>query len=265
VSSPLLLCIVLYSICSLHYVYSTTYTVYVGLSSQDSELDLNGAPKWNIFKYYPSTLDVMQGDTIEYQFQSTEPHTLTYLNNNIQLATANSSLDLPIPSNIQQTNSFIFDGQTEFSSGFLNWQANRFVLNITAPIGQYLLFCAIHYNMHFNLNVVQSITNGQTSVSINTAALTARQNDLMILQQALVNPQLVTANLNEIDWAFGNASFQVDANGMNTHWIVTVGYSIPSLNATSSRPYPIRSNIKVGDTITFDVCTYIYIHIYVCL
>src|ERR1700682_3858772 len=182
-SIPLLLCLALYSVCSIHYVYSSTYTVNVGLSSQDSELDLNGAPKWNIFKYYPSTLDVMQGDTIEYEFQSTEPHSLTYLNNNIQLATANTSVDLPIPSNIQQTNSFTFDGHTEFSSGFLNWQNNKFILNVTAPVGQYVLFCAIHFNMQFTLNVVQNIANGQTPLSVNAAALTARQSDLSTLQQ----------------------------------------------------------------------------------
>lgn len=106
---------------SLYIISATQYTVYVGQSSVDS--NLQGEPSYNFMKFYPNNLTTHTSDIIQFQFTPTEPHSVSWFTGNT-ISFLNPVLFTPYP---QYTPDVIFNGSNIFNSGSVDYDTYELV------------------------------------------------------------------------------------------------------------------------------------------
>jgi plastocyanin len=136
--------------------------------------------------YYPNSLTIDAGDTVEWTFPTGEAHTVSLL------AVGQSTSTLPAPSSAAAqapAGTSTFDGSTFTSSGFL-MLGKTYSLTFTKP-GTYKVYCLIHQPEMQQTITVQpaGAVLPQTQASITTQAQNAMAADLALgLQSVLAFP-----------------------------------------------------------------------------
>jgi plastocyanin len=147
-----------------------TWHVQAGVSSQQEA--------YQGLEYYPNTLTIDAGDTVQWSFPSGEPHTVTLLG-------PQSAPPPPSdPTVAQPAGGTSYDGTVYTSSGFV-LGGGTYSLTFTKP-GMYTVYCLIHGGMEQKI-VVQNAgaTYPQTQTALNSEASAAEQNDLSIAATSL--------------------------------------------------------------------------------
>jgi len=192
-------------------------------------------------QFYPSSVTVSPGDTVVFNFVSTEVHTVTF------------DLDTTIQYSLVPVNSeafygpfggTTFDGQTTINSGLLGPGSNFTVL-VTADPGTYRFRCIIHPQMYGFLTVVDpnlSVGPGASKVG-------------PITQENQIDTQLddtASAGLSLLDAAFTLLETPYDVTFPNSptpdHVVILgIGNGVTSVYAF----IPNELTISEGDSILF--------------
>jgi plastocyanin len=217
-----------------------TYTVLVGAE--------NVPRATGVMAYFPATLHIHVGDTVLWQQNTHEIHTVTFLAGSDQPV-----LLMPAP-NTFPPGSFMlnpqaafpsapsngmYDGTTYANSGIMSTdpgQPTQFSLTFTQK-GTYEYLCLVHGSMMSGTIVVES-----PSVNIPSPAVVLAQAQLMIKQQ------LARANA-----LFGEAMSQVPApkhnpDGTTSHTVL-IGWSKDQYDLMDF--FPGKLVVHPGDTVTF--------------
>ncbi len=217
-----------------------TWIIDVGQSSPDGAFQgLN---------FYPNSITIDAGDTITWNIQSTEPHTITLL------AIGQATPPPPVSANLGPAGGATFDGTTYTSSGLLNPQQS-YKLTFTTP-GTYTVYCLIHQPEMLMTVHVQAAGSSypQTQQQLFNAAQTASQADLSAAQAA---PALFPYAVNGPHLAAGispglnnpppsNATvlrFLDDTTATSTNVTIAVGGSVTWTNLTLNEVHTVTFGI----------------------
>jgi plastocyanin len=222
-----------------------TYTVLVG--AEDLGL------KTEVMKYFPSTLQIHVGDTVTWQINSMEMHTVTFLAPGDTLPAfvvpAPDGQPSPVMINpqlafpIAPTNG-LYDGTTYANSGIMGQeqgQAKTFSLTFTKA-GTFTYVCGVHgVTMSATIEVVDtttSIPSPQDALNQGLHEIAAEKAQIPhIVQQARAQ----ITQLPQPDWSStGPITFTVD-----------IGYSSNEFDVMDF--FPNHLTVRPGDTIVYQL------------
>ncbi|WP_027483009.1 plastocyanin/azurin family copper-binding protein [Deinococcus pimensis] len=232
-----------------------TYTVLVGGSAGTDPGAAAGAQgRWQLNKYYPSTLTVNEGDTVVWAQSTAEPHTVTFLDANqappaLIVPENDSSMARIVinPLASRPAGASTYNGTGFHNSGWMTLQApdpREYRLTFTKA-GTYHYLCLLHGAKAPDGTLIgmagtvvvnpKGTARAQTPAQVQTAAaaqVTTDQAAAVALDATAMQRPADTPNA---------------GGGTNHH--VNVGYSQTDYDLM--RFVPTNLTIKVGDTVTF--------------
>jgi len=219
-----------------------TFQVQVGL-----EVELGSGVSGMGVNYYPSTLNVVYGDSIVFTLASNmEPHTVSFGSG------PNITTDL-VPDfalaltygSIPPVGPFVFDGVNFVSSSWL-FPGSTFTIQILAPPGIYKYRCALHPLMAGFVVVSANRQNGnpqadaKAQLAADTSAISFAYETAQsyLANQALPGVELVIVG-------FGNGD--VDLYGFMPNVVqISVGTTIRFVNMDPFTPHSVTLNATAG-------------------
>jgi plastocyanin len=218
-----------------------TYTVMVGAENPSNGVDVEG--------YYPATLRVHPGDTVNWVLNSYEIHTVTFLAG----ASTVPELMVPLPNGPQGAMMFnpqvafpvapkdgMYDGSSYANSGILGrdpGQAQKFSLTFTTP-GTYSYRCVVHGKEDMLGTIVVEAASTAIPTTAEIAAQTKGEMDKALAQ----GPAAILAAKAAIKPAVKNA------DGSTTHY-VSVGYAHGQIDLQGYFPHILE--VRRGDTVVW--------------
>ncbi len=210
------------------------YTVLVGAENTSMGVTLMG--------FYPHTVRIHVGDSVTWQINSHEPHTVTFLTGG-----SRGPLIFPGPLGFQVNSDAFFatptnglyDGSTYMNSGWMTLDpgfVQNFTLTFTAE-GVFNYICYIHGEM---------MTGSVEVVGSDVAVLSPAGSQAQGLAE-------LKADWLNVPTVFAQAKAQVvpptkNSDGTSTHTI-TMGYE--SGNIAILQFFPDRQTVKPGDTVVW--------------
>jgi plastocyanin len=219
-----------------------TYTVLVGAEDTAQGVDAEA--------YFPATLHIHVGDTVDWKANSKEIHTVTFLDG----TTPVPQLMIPVPNGPQGAmmpnpevafptapDNGLYDGTGFLNSGVVSTGegfASDFPVTFTEP-GTYEYQCIVHEEELMKGTIVVEDASA-TIQSPQEAEAAGRQEMADLMAKA---PELIGAALAEV------TPDTTNADGSVTHHVL-VGYSSGQIDLMSFFPKDIE--VRPGDTVVWD-------------